>query len=122
MAAGASRPTIRREGVGEYLSSAVVHSDVAYIAGQFANRRVASIADETRAVLDQIDARLHEVGTDRSRLLTVSIYLADIDDFAEMNAAWIEWLDGAAPPARVTVQTALASPDWRVEMAAVAAV
>jgi len=110
-----------RYGVGEFLSQAVVHGDTVYVAGQLAPDGGASVADETRGVLRQIDAVLKEAGSDRSRLLSVSIYLVDIADFAEMNAVWIEWLDGAAPPARATVQAALAHPERRVEIAAVAA-
>jgi enamine deaminase RidA (YjgF/YER057c/UK114 family) len=115
------RPQPVRSGVGEYLSQVVVHAGTVYVAGQVSNDGSTSVGAQTRDVLRQIDARLADAGTDRSRLLSVTVYLVDISEFAEMNAAWIEWLDGAAPPARATVQAAVAGPQWRVEMTAVAA-
>jgi enamine deaminase RidA (YjgF/YER057c/UK114 family) len=110
-----------RHGVGPFLSQAVVHGRTVYVAGQVAADGSTSVADQTRHVLRQIDERLAEAGTDRTRLLSVTIYLPDIADFPEMNAVWIDWLDGSQPPARATVQAALADPQWRVEMTAVAA-
>jgi enamine deaminase RidA (YjgF/YER057c/UK114 family) len=110
-----------RHGVGAFLSQVVVHGDTVYLAGQVSTDGSTSVADQTRDVLRQIDQRLADAGTDRTRLLTVNIYLTDISTFPEMNAVWIEWLDGATPPARATVQAALAGPQWLVEMTAVAA-
>ena len=74
-------------------------------------------------MLSRIDALLAEAGTDASRLLTVTIYLREIADFAGMNAVWEAWLEGnnAAAPARTTVQAALATASLRVEMTVVAA-
>jgi enamine deaminase RidA (YjgF/YER057c/UK114 family) len=115
------RPEPIRRGVGEFLSQVVVHGDTVYLAGQVATDGSTTVADQTRAVLGQIDQRLAEAGTDRSRLLSVTIYLTDISTFQEMNAVWVEWLDGAAPPARATVQASLAGSQWLVEMTATAA-
>jgi enamine deaminase RidA (YjgF/YER057c/UK114 family) len=115
------RTDLVHHGVGEYLSQIVIHGDTAYIAGQVATDGSTTTADQTRAVLHQLDARLADAGTDRTRLLSVTIYLVDLADFPDMNAAWVDWLDGAQPPARATVQAALAGPQWRVELSAVAA-
>jgi enamine deaminase RidA (YjgF/YER057c/UK114 family) len=109
-------------GAGAALSQATVHGGVAYLAGQVADDGSAPIAEQTRSVLSRIDACLAEVGSDRSHLLRVVIWLRDIDDFAEMDRVWREWLDGAPPPARATAQATLADAAWRVEMIATAAV
>jgi enamine deaminase RidA (YjgF/YER057c/UK114 family) len=71
--------------------------------------------------LRQIDELLAEAGTAKENLLSVSIWLASMDTFAEMNAVWDEWIPPHATPARATVEARLASPEYRVEIAAVAA-
>jgi enamine deaminase RidA (YjgF/YER057c/UK114 family) len=115
------RSPLVRHGVGEVLSQVVVHGDTVYLAGQVCTDGSITVADQTRDVLRAVDERLAEAGSDRSRLVSVTIYLADITDFAEMNAVWTAWIAGTPPPARATVQAALAGPQWRVEMTAVAA-
>lgn len=112
---------LTRYGVGPVLTQAVAHDGVVYLAGQVAEDGSTGIEDQTRAVLAQIDARLAEAGSDRTRLISVTVLLADIADFEAMNRVWVEWLAGDAPPARATFQTALAREHWRVEMTAVAA-
>jgi enamine deaminase RidA (YjgF/YER057c/UK114 family) len=72
-------------------------------------------------VLGQIDALLTEAGTDKSRLLSATIWLADIGDFGEMNAVWESWIDPANPPARATGEVKLAAPEYKVEIIVVAA-
>jgi enamine deaminase RidA (YjgF/YER057c/UK114 family) len=115
------RSPLTRHGVGEFLSQVVVHGDTVYLAGQVSTDGSTTVADQTRDVLRTIDERLAEAGSDRSRLLSVTIYLTDIAEFAAMNGVWTEWIAGTAPPARATVEAALAGPQWRVEMTAVAA-
>jgi enamine deaminase RidA (YjgF/YER057c/UK114 family) len=116
------RETPSRHGVGEIMSQAVVHGGTVYLSGQVARDGSTTTADQTRAVLRQIDELLAASGSDRSRLLSVNIWLIDIADFDEMNAVWREWVDGIEPPARATVQSPLAGDQWRVEIMAVAAV
>ncbi|MFF2370882.1 RidA family protein [Agromyces sp. NPDC058110] len=111
--------TIQRVQPGARMSQAVVHGDTVYLAGQVAEG--ASVAEQSRAALAQVDALLASVGSDRSKLLNVTIYLADIASFAEMNSVWDTWVDGANPPARATVEAKLATPDFLVEFAVVAA-
>jgi enamine deaminase RidA (YjgF/YER057c/UK114 family) len=103
------------------MSQAVVHGGTVYLSGQVARDGSTDIAGQTRDVLRQIDALLAEAGSDRSRLLSVNIWLRDIADFGAMNEVWNEWVDGIDPPARATVQSPLAGPQWLVEMMAVAA-
>ena len=64
---------------------------------------------------------LSEAGSDKSKLLSATIYLADINDFAAMNAVWDKWVVPGQTPARATVQAKLATPEYRVEIQVVAA-
>lgn len=112
--------TIRRIEPGPRMSQAVVHGGVVYLAGQV-GAPGASVAEQTRAVLAQVDRLLAEAGSDRSRLLSATIWLADIADFAEMNSVWEAWIDPANPPARATGECRLATPEFKVEIIVTAA-
>ncbi len=112
--------TIRRIEPGPRMSQAVVHGGVVYLAGQV-GAPGASVAEQTRAVLAQVDRLLAEAGSDRSRLLSATIWLADIADFAEMNSVWEAWIDPANPPARATGECRLAAPEFKVEIIVTAA-
>ncbi len=112
--------TIRRIEPGRRMSQAVVHGDTVYLAGQV-GAPGESVAAQTRAVLAQMDRLLAEAGSDKSRILTATIWLADIADFAEMNSVWDDWVDPANPPARATGESRLAAPEYRVEIIVTAA-
>jgi len=112
---------IERLHVGKTLSEAAVCNGTVYLAGQIAEGAARDIAGQTREVLGRVDRLLAEAGSDKSRILMCQIFLADIKDFAGMNAVWNEWVaEGHAPP-RATVQAALARPEWLVEMVVTAA-
>lgn len=111
---------ITRLDAGPRMSQAVIHGGLVWLAGQVA-RPGASVTEQTEAVLAQIDDLLARAGTDRSRLLQATIWLASMDDFAEMNAVWDAWVDRANPPARATGEARLATPEYRVEIIVVAA-
>ncbi len=114
---------IRRIGAGARMSKAVVHGDVIYTAGQVADKaKGASVKEQTVEILEIIDAILAEVGSDKSNILSATIYLTDISTFSQMNAAWDAWVDKTNPPARATVEAKLVAPDYSVEIAVIAAV
>lgn len=114
---------IKRIKSGERMSQAVVHNGIVSTAGQVAqNARGASAADQTKDILTAIDELLSEAGTDKSNLLTATIWLADIGDFADMNAVWDAWVSPGNAPTRACVESKLASPDFTVEIAVTAAV
>lgn len=113
--------SIERLEIGPRMSQAVIHGDTVYLAGQVANDPSQPVADQTRQVLANVDRLLREAGTDRSRLLQVVVYLVDMADFATMNAVYDAWIDKANPPARACVQAALATPEYKVEIVAIAA-
>ncbi len=113
---------IERKQVGTRMSQIVIHGDTVYLAGQVAKTTpTGSVAEQTREVLDQIEALLAEAGSDKTRLLSVIIYLPNIADFAAMNEVWDAWVEPGHAPARACVEARLASPDLRVEMSVVAA-
>ena len=108
---------------GSRMSQAVVHGGLAYLAGQVAlDAPGASVTEQTQAILARIDALLAAAGTSKEKLLTASIWLADISGFAEMNAVWDAWVAPGAAPARATVESKLAAPQFTVEIAVVAAI
>lgn len=117
---------IKRHHTNARLSKIVQHGGLLYLCGQTAKGSPSAAGDisaQTTEVLSRVDALLAEGGSDRTRLLTVTIYLRDISDFAAMNIVWEAWLAGmeAGAPARTTVQAALATESVRVEMTVVAA-
>ena len=104
------------------MSMATLHGGVAYLAGQVAERAPgAPAAEQTRDVLAWIDEFLAAAGTDKSRLLSATIYLADRQDGAAVNGVWEAWLPAGCAPARATVEARLASADYRVEIVVTAA-
>ena len=115
--------TTKRLHSGPRMSQAVIHGGVVYTAGQVAlDAPGASAAEQTRDVLQRIDSLLTEAGTDKSRLLTATIWLADMGDFAAMNEIWDAWIDPANPPTRACVESKLAAPDYIVEIRVSAAI
>jgi enamine deaminase RidA (YjgF/YER057c/UK114 family) len=112
---------IQRVHPGPRMSEMVIHNETVYLAGQIADDGSTDVESQTCDVLRQIDALLAEAGTDKSKLLTATIYLADIGTFAEMNKAWDAWVDPANAPARATVEARLAAPEYLVEIQVVAA-
>jgi len=114
--------SIQRFGVGPRMSQAVVHGDTVYLAGQVANNAAGkSVAEQTKDILATIDGLLAEAGSDKTQLLSATIYLTDIGTFAEMNAVWDAWVAKGATPARATVEAKLAAPQFTVEIACIAA-
>ncbi len=80
-----------------------------------------TIEAQVKAVLSQAEAMLALVGSDKSRILTVTIYITDFANVDRLNAVWDEWFDEGTAPSRACVKVELADPDWLVEMAFTAA-
>ena len=112
--------SIERIGSGPRMSQAVIHGDTVYLAGQV-GAPGESVTGQTKAVLASIEALLAQTGSDKSKILSATIWLADMADFAEMNAVWDVWVDGKDAPARATGEAKLATPDYKVEIIVVAA-
>lgn len=114
--------TIKRYDSGPRLSRLVTHNGIAYIAGLTADDTSADVKGQTAQILAKIDHYLAQAGTSKSNLLTAQIWLPDISTFNEMNAAWEAWIDPKNPPARATVESRLAGPQYKVEIMATAAI
>jgi enamine deaminase RidA (YjgF/YER057c/UK114 family) len=112
---------IKRIETGPRISQAVVHGNTVYLAGQVAPDTGVDVTGQTRQVLASIDRLLALAGSDKSRILAATIYLADIDAYGAMNAAWDAWLPAGAAPARATLEAQLASPAYLVEIVITAA-
>ncbi len=102
------------------MSQAVVHGGVVYLAGQVGEG--ATVAEQTADCLAQVDTLLVRAGTSKARILQAIIWLADMDDFAAMNAVWDAWVEPGHAPARATGEARLAAPQYRVEIIVTAAV
>ena len=114
--------TIQRIEAGPRMSQAVVHGDTVYLAGIVANTTAGeSVTKQTQEILSIIDGHLKKAGTDKSKLLTTTIYITDMKTFAEMNAVWDAWVSPGNTPARATVEVKLAAPKYNVEIMVTAA-
>lgn len=114
--------SIKRIDVGARMSQAAVHGNTVYTAGQVAqNAPGGSVADQTKDILNAIDRLLGDAGSDKSKLLTATIWLSDIGTFDEMNAVWDAWVSPNNTPCRACVESKLASPNFTVEIMVTAA-
>ena len=113
---------LKRFHAGARYSEATVHNGTIYLAGQVAGDASQDIQGQTAQVLAAIDQLLSEAGSDKSRILRAQVFLADIADFAGMNAVWDKWVLPGNGPARATVQAPLARPEWKIEIVVTAAV
>ena len=114
--------TIQRFDTGPRMSQAVVHGNTVYLAGIVASNAAGqSVTKQTQDILSIIDGHLAKAGSDKSKLLSATIYITDMKNFAEMNAVWDGWVSAGNTPARATVEVKLASPQYHVEIMVTAA-
>ena len=107
---------ITRHEVTGRLSKVLVANGFAFLSGLTAADRSGSVREQTADILKQIDGYLAMAGTDKTRIVVANIWLKDIANFNEMNAAWEAWVDPAQPPARATVESRLAAENILVEI------
>lgn len=104
------------------MNQMVAYNGLVFTAGQVAEENAGkSVAEQTAEILRNIDSLLAEAGTDKSRILSTTIYLADIASFGEMNQVWDGWVAPDGKPVRATVEARLAGPQYAVEIAVIAA-
>ena len=113
-------PDIERIESGSRVSHAVIHNGVVYVGGVLSSG--ASVREQTKNVLQGIDATLKRAGTDKSKLLAATVWLTDIGTFDEMNSVWDAWVSPGHAPARACVEAKLIKPGYRVEISVIAAV
>lgn len=109
--------SIQRIEVGPRMSQAVICGGLVYTAGVVALRAPGTpVAEQTTDILGKIDELLAAAGTDKTKLLTATIWLADIAGFAEMNGVWDAWVAPGNTPVRACVEAKLAAPQFTVEI------
>jgi enamine deaminase RidA (YjgF/YER057c/UK114 family) len=113
--------TITRINPGKRMSEAVIHNGTVYVAGQVADDPKTDAAGQTKQILAAIDRILAEAGSDKTKILQAQIFLANISDFAAMNSMWDAWVPQGHTPARATIESALAKPEYLVEIKVIAA-
>ena len=115
--------SIERLQTGARMSQAVIHNQTVYVAGQIASgAKGGAVTEQVKDILSRIDALLAEAKSDKGKILFATIWLTDMATFAEMNAVWDAWVVPGATPARATVASPqLAAPEYKVEIAIVAA-
>ncbi len=111
--------SITRLGTGPRMAQAVIHGTTVHLAGQVGNG--ADITAQTRDMLANVEHWLDAAGSDKSHLVSATIWLANMDDFAAMNAVWEAWVDPENPPARACTEARLAAPEFLVEVMVTAA-
>ncbi|MEP7155350.1 MAG: RidA family protein [Betaproteobacteria bacterium] len=113
--------TIQRFHVGPRLSEMAIHNNTIYLAGQVADDTSQDMGGQTRQVLAGIDKLLAEAGSDKTQILSTTIYVTDMADFPAMNAVWDGWVAPGHTPPRATVEAKLAKPAYKVEIQIIAA-
>jgi len=114
---------VERIQVGPRMSQAVMHNQTVYLAGQVASGAPgASVTEQTKDILARIETLLAAAKSDKTKIISATIWLTDMSTFAEMNSVWDAWVVPGATPARATVVSSqLASPEYKIEIAIIAA-
>ena len=112
---------ISRKHTNQRMSRIVIHNQTIYLCGQVATSRSADISTQTSETLDKIEQLLEEANSDRNHILSATIYLKEMTDFAAMNAVWDTWIGNGQAPARACVKAEMASPELLVEISIIAA-
>ena len=113
--------SITRHHTNQRMSQIVIHGDTIYLAGQVAADASADIGEQTRQVLEKIDALLAEAGSDKGKILSAQIWIASMGHFAQMNEVWDAWVPEGHAPARACIEARLVAPGWLVEVGIIAA-
>jgi len=114
--------TIQRKHTQKRMSKIVIHNNTVYLCGQVAEDSKKGIGEQTRTMLDKVDALLKEVGSDREHILSATIYIKSMNYFREMNDVWDSWVPEGQAPARACVEANMATEELLVEISIVAAV
>jgi enamine deaminase RidA (YjgF/YER057c/UK114 family) len=114
--------TLLRLETGQRMSRIVIHNDTVYLCGQVAADASADIREQTRTLLEKVDTLLAQAGSDREHLLSATLYIRDMKDFAAMNDVWDAWVPDGHAPARACVEARMARAELLVEASVIAAV
>lgn len=103
------------------MSRIVMHGDTIYLCGQVANDTSGDIKAQTASVLGKIDHLLASVDSEKTKLLSATVYLPNMEHFGDMNEVWDAWVPTGFAPARACVEARLAKPEYLVEISVIAA-
>lgn len=112
---------IKRLHPGARMSAAVNYNGFVFVSGQVADDTGANVAGQTQQILNKIDKLLEEAGSDKTKILSANIWLAEASSFGEMNSVWDAWVPAGNTPARACVESKLAFPQYTVEIGVIAA-
>lgn len=104
----------------ERASKIVIHNQTIYLSGQVGNAED-DIQAQTLTCLEKVEALLTEVGSDKSKMLSATVWISSMANFDAMNQVWNKWFEGVQPPARACGESALARPELLVEVTVIAA-
>jgi len=113
--------SIQRQEISGHLSKVVEHNGTVYVAGTTAENKSVGMKQQTEEVLTRIDGYLAKAGTNKSKLLSATVYISDMAQKPAMNEAWLAWIDRKNPPTRACVAVELGSKDTLVEIVVTAA-
>ena len=114
--------SIQRIDTNARMSKAVVHGNTVYLAGVIADKALGQgVTEQTREILGMIDGFLAKAGSDKSKLLTATIWLSDIRTVDELNKVWDAWVTPGQTPARACIEALLQGPEKKVEIQVTAA-
>lgn len=113
---------IQRQDTKQRMSRIVVHNGTIYLCGQVCADASQGIAEQTQTMLEKVDVLLAQSGSDRQHMLSATVFLRDMKDFAAMNSVWDAWVPDGHAPARACVEARMARPELLVEISVVAAV
>ena len=114
--------SIERQETKQRMSRIVIHNDTIYLCGQVCADSTKDIREQTQTMLDKVDALLLQAGSDREHMLSATVYVRDMKDFAAMNEVWDAWVPEGYAPARACVEARMARPELLVEVSVIAAV
>ncbi len=112
---------IERQEIKQRMSRIVKHNGTIYLCGQVCADATKGIEEQTQTMLDKVDALLEQAGSDREHMLSATVYVRDMKDFAAMNAVWDAWVPEGHAPARACVEARMARPELLVEVSVIAA-
>ena len=114
--------SIERQETKQRMSRIVIHNDIIYLCGQVGKDANQGITEQTETMLEKVDELLLQAGSDRQHMLSATVYVRDMKDFAAMNEVWDAWVPEGHAPARACVEARMARPELLVEISVVAAV
>jgi enamine deaminase RidA (YjgF/YER057c/UK114 family) len=113
--------TIQRKETKQRMSRIVIHQGIIYLCGQVCSDATQDIEHQTQTMLDKVEQLLLDAGSDKQHMLSATLYIKDMQDFAAMNMVWDNWVPEGHAPARACVQASMARPELLVEISIIAA-